>query len=231
MPPYFHGVLTFKIIQNLTDHFFLHRVMALNSHKSEKKKKRYKDSLSLAAMIRKFQKEKDALKKESNPKTPVNFSASSMNNPHSAAVALGNDVSDLNLNSADPDLPIFVSTNEHELFQEAENALEMLDDLDFDRLLDAASNGSPLSESGGENGNTTQPTYASQVMPKVVPTLPEGLPVLLEKRIEDLRVVSVIILLFFVWCINIAINTYFQAKIITYNSNIHLSNFISYISF
>ncbi|KAB0375710.1 hypothetical protein FD755_012353 [Muntiacus reevesi] len=165
-------------------------VMALNSHKSEKKKKRYKDSLSLAAMIRKFQKEKDALKKESNPKTPVNFSTSSLNNPPSAAVALGNDVSDLNLNSADPDLPIFVSTNEHELFQEAENALEMLDDFDFDRLLDAASNGSPLSESGGENGNTTQPTYASQVMPKVVPTLPEGLPVLLEKRIEDLRVAA-----------------------------------------
>ncbi|ELR53497.1 Ubinuclein-2, partial [Bos mutus] len=165
-------------------------VMALNSHKSEKKKKRYKDSLSLAAMIRKFQKEKDALKKESNPKTPLNFSTSSLNKPPSAAVALGNDVSDLNLTSADPDLPIFVSTNEHELFQEAENALEMLDDFDFDRLLDAASNGSPLSESGGENGNTTQPTYASQVMPKVVPTLPEGLPVLLEKRIEDLRVAA-----------------------------------------
>ncbi|XP_021548560.2 ubinuclein-2 isoform X1 [Neomonachus schauinslandi] len=165
-------------------------VVALNSHKSEKKKKRYKDSLSLAAMIRKFQKEKDALKKEPNPKVPVNLTTSSLNKPPSTAVALGNDVPDLNLNSADPDLPIFVGTNEHELFQEAENALEMLDDFDFDRLLDAASDGSPLSESGGENGNTTQPTYASQVMPKVVPTLPEGLPVLLEKRIEDLRVAA-----------------------------------------
>ncbi|XP_032724031.1 ubinuclein-2 isoform X2 [Lontra canadensis] len=165
-------------------------VVALNSHKSEKKKKRYKDSLSLAAMIRKFQKEKDALKKEPNPKVPVNLTTSSLNKPPSTAVALGNDVSDLNLNSADPDLPIFVGTNEHELFQEAENALEMLDDFDFDRLLDAASDGSPLSESGGENGNTTQPTYASQVMPKVVPTLPEGLPALLEKRIDDLRVAA-----------------------------------------
>uniref|UniRef100_A0A452RKD0 Ubinuclein 2 n=1 Tax=Ursus americanus TaxID=9643 RepID=A0A452RKD0_URSAM len=166
------------------------QVVALNSHKSEKKKKRYKDSLSLAAMIRKFQKEKDALKKEPNPKVPVNLTTSSLHKPPSNAVALGNDVTDLNLNSADPDLPIFVGTNEHELFQEAENALEMLDDFDFDRLLDAASDGSPLSESGGENGNTTQPTYASQVMPKVVPTLPEGLPVLLEKRIEDLRVAA-----------------------------------------
>nr|XP_020016028.1 ubinuclein-2 isoform X2 [Castor canadensis] len=165
-------------------------VVALNSHKSEKKKKRYKDSLSLAAMIRKFQKEKDALKKESNPKVPVTLQTSSLTKPPCAATALGNDVPDLNLNSTDPDLPIFVSTNEHELFQEAENALEMLDDFDFDRLLDAASDGSPLSESGGENGNTNQPTFASQVMPKVVPTLPEGLPVLLEKRIEDLRVAA-----------------------------------------
>ncbi|XP_045421266.1 ubinuclein-2 isoform X2 [Lemur catta] len=164
-------------------------VVALNSHKSEKKKKRYKDSL-IAAMIRKFQKEKDALKKESNPKIPVTLSTSSLNKPPCAAAALGNDVQDLNLNSADPDLPIFVSTNEHELFQEAENALEMLDGFDLDRLLDAASDGSPLSESGGENGNTTQPIYTSQVMPKVVPTLPEGLPVLLEKRIEDLRVAA-----------------------------------------
>ncbi|XP_006236370.1 ubinuclein-2 isoform X3 [Rattus norvegicus] len=165
-------------------------VVALNSHKSEKKKKRYKDSLSLAAMIRKFQKEKDALKKESTPKVPVIPSTSSLPKPPCAATTLGDDIPDLSLNSADPDLPIFVSTNEHELFQEAENALEMLDDFDFDRLLDATSDGSPLSESGGENGNTTQPTFASQVVPKVVPTLPDGLPVLLEKRIEDLRVAA-----------------------------------------
>lgn len=184
-------------------YFFLHRVVALNSHKSEKKKKRYKDSLSLAAMIRKFQKEKDALKKESNPKVPVTLTTSSLTKPSCAATALGDDISDLGLNSADPDLPIFVSTNEHELFQEAENALEMLDDFDFDRLLDAASDGSPLSESGGENGNTTQPTLTSQVLPKVVPTLPDGLPVLLEKRIEDLRVVSVMMLLVFIHCTNI----------------------------
>lgn len=176
--------------------------MALNSHKSEKKKKRYKDSLSLAAMIRKFQKEKDALK-ESNSKAPLTLPTSSLQKPPCAPAALGNDVQDLHLSSADPDLPIFVSTNEHELFQEAENALEMLDDFDFDRLLDAASDGSPLSESGGENGTTTQPGYTSQMMPKAVPTLPEGLPVLLEKRIEDLRVVSVIIHFIFVYCIDI----------------------------
>lgn len=220
----FTWALNFKILHNLTGPFFLHRVVALNSHKSEKKKKRYKDSLSLAAMIRKFQKEKDALKKEPNPKVPVNLTTSSLSRTPSAAVALGSDVSDLNLNSADPDLPIFVGTNEHELLQEAENALEMLDDFDFDRLLDAASDGSPLSESGGENGNTTQPTYASQIMPKVVPTLPEGLPVLLEKRIEDLRVVS-IIPLFLICCTNITISAFYKAKIRTYNPNTHINNF------
>ncbi|XP_069927528.1 ubinuclein-2 isoform X16 [Oryctolagus cuniculus] len=165
-------------------------VVALNSHKSEKKKKRYKDSLSLAAMIRKFQKEKDALKKASTPKAPVPFVPAPVHKAPCASAALGSDAQDMSLSSADPDLPIFVSTNEHELFQEAENALEMLDDFDFDRLLDAASDGSPLSESGGENGNTAQPTYTSQVMPKAAPTLPEGLPVLLEKRIEDLRVAA-----------------------------------------
>ncbi|XP_060052643.1 ubinuclein-2 isoform X3 [Erinaceus europaeus] len=164
-------------------------VVALNSHKSEKKKKRYKDSIALAAMIRKFQKEKDALK-ESNPKVPVNVATPPLNKPPSTAAILGNDVSDLNLGSADPDLPLFVSTNEHELFQEAENALEMLNDFDLDRLLDVASNGSPLSESGGENGTHTPSACTSQGIPKVVPTLPEGLPVLLEKRIEDLRVAA-----------------------------------------
>uniref|UniRef100_A0A5F8GMA8 Ubinuclein 2 n=1 Tax=Monodelphis domestica TaxID=13616 RepID=A0A5F8GMA8_MONDO len=169
-------------------------VVALNSHKSEKKKKKlYKDPLSLDAMIRKFQKEKEALKKkESNSKTPVTMLTSTLSkSPSSVATAVGNEVSDLNLNSADPVLSIFGSSNEHELLQEAENALEMLGDLDFDRLLDATSNGSPVSESGGENGNAPQPAHTSQVLlPKVVPTLPEGLPIRLEKRIEDLRIAA-----------------------------------------
>ena len=110
----------------------------------------------------------------------MTLSASSLPEPPCAATAMGDE-------SADPDLPSFVSTNEHELFQEAENALEMLDDFDFDMLLDATSDRSPLSESGGENGNTAQPTFPSQVVPKLVP---DGLPVLLEKHIEDLPVAA-----------------------------------------
>uniref|UniRef100_A0A8D0GL62 Ubinuclein-2 n=1 Tax=Sphenodon punctatus TaxID=8508 RepID=A0A8D0GL62_SPHPU len=168
-------------------------VMALNSHKSEKKKKKlYKDSLSLAAMIRKFQKEKEALrKKEPNPNPPVIIATSIPTKPPPSSVTVGNDVSDLNLSITDPVLSIFGSTNERELLQEAESALEMLGDIDFDRLLDGTSNGSPVSEPSGENGSATQTTHTSQVMiPKQVPVLPEGLPEHLEKRIGDLRVVS-----------------------------------------
>ncbi|XP_067167145.1 ubinuclein-2 isoform X2 [Apteryx mantelli] len=165
-------------------------VMALNSHKSEKKKKKlYKDSLSLAAMIRKFQKEKEAMrKKESSPKPPVTIATSTPSKIPSSSLSAGNDISDLNLRINDPVLSIFGSTNERELLQEAESALEMLGDIDFDKLLDGTSDGSPVSELSGENGNVTQATYTSQVMtPKQVPALPEGLPMLLEKRIGDLR--------------------------------------------
>lgn len=167
--------------------------MALNSHKSEKKKKKfYKDSLSLAAMIRKFQKEKEAMrKKESSPKPPVTIATSTPSKIPSSSLSAGNDISDLNLRINDPVLSIFGSTNERELLQEAESALEMLGDIDFDKLLDGTSDGSPVSELSGENGNVTQATYTSQVMtPKQVPALPEGLPMLLEKRIGDLRTVS-----------------------------------------
>ncbi|KYO17456.1 ubinuclein-2 isoform A [Alligator mississippiensis] len=145
-------------------------------------------------MLRKFQKEKEALRqKESNPKTPVTVatSISTPNKPPSSSASTGNDVSDLNLRVPDPVLSIFGSTSERELLQEAESALEMLGDIDFDKLLDGASDGSPVSELSGENGNATQPTQTSQVMtPKQVPALPEGLPVLLEKRIGDLRIAA-----------------------------------------
>ncbi|KAM6437741.1 ubinuclein-2 [Liasis olivaceus] len=168
-------------------------VMALNSHKSEKKKKKlYKDSFSLAAMIRKFQKEKEAFKKKEVNLNPTIAATCSTPNKLPIAPAIGgNDVSDLNLSITDPVLSIFGSTNERELLQEAESALEMLGDIDFDRLLDGTSNGSPVSEPIGENGNVTQPPHTAEVLTlKQVPALPEGLPGHLEKRIEDLRVAA-----------------------------------------
>uniref|UniRef100_A0A8D0CAL6 Ubinuclein 2 n=1 Tax=Salvator merianae TaxID=96440 RepID=A0A8D0CAL6_SALMN len=168
-------------------------VMALNSHKAEKKKKKlYKDSFSLAAMIRKFQKEKEAFKKkEANLNPTVAITSSAPSKLPVAPATGGNDVSDLNLSITDPVLSIFGSTNERELLQEAESALEMLGDIDFDRLLDGTSNGSPVSEPSGENGSVTQPSHSSEVLTlKQVPALPEGLPAHLEKRIEDLRIAA-----------------------------------------
>ncbi|XP_069508806.1 ubinuclein-2 isoform X2 [Ambystoma mexicanum] len=157
-------------------------VMSLNSHKPEKKKrKHYKDSLALAAMIRKFEMEKDAMKKEPTQDPPVLTVVNSTLKTPSAR----NDLSDFSLGS-DPVLSIFGSTNERELLQEAENALEMLGDLDFDQLLEAASNDSPLSDVGEENGILVQ-DICHGLSPKQIPDLPEGLPAHLEKRIEDLR--------------------------------------------
>ncbi|XP_048356861.1 ubinuclein-2 [Sphaerodactylus townsendi] len=163
-------------------------VVALNSHKSEKKKKKqYKDSFSLSAMIQKLQKEEEAFrKKEVTQNCTVAVSNSAPNKLPAAPATAGSDISDLNLNVTD--LSIFGCTNEHELLQETESALEILGDIDLDRLLDGASNGSPVSEPSGENGSSTHPSHPSEILTlKQVPALPERLPAHLEKRIEDLR--------------------------------------------
>lgn len=161
-------------------------VMAFNPHKSDKKKKKlYKDSLSLAAMIRRFQREKDAMQKNEVKQNPQCLTVGSpASKPNPAAVA--SDLSDLTLGS-DPVLAIF-GGSERELLQEAESALEMLGDIDFDKLLDSASNDSPSASDLGENGNDGLSTNQSNVkLPKQIPSLPEGLPAHLETRIEDLR--------------------------------------------
>lgn len=150
-------------------------------------------------MIRKFQKEKEDLKKkEVNLNPTVAATCSTPSKLPMAPTIGGNDVSDLNLSITDPVLSIFGSTNERELLQEAESALEMLGDIDFDRLLDGTSDGSPVSEPLGENGSVTQPPHTAEVLTlKQVPALPEGIPGHLEKRIEDLRIVSISFLLDF----------------------------------
>ncbi|XP_043929949.1 ubinuclein-2 isoform X2 [Protopterus annectens] len=150
-------------------------VTPLNAHKP-KKKKAYKD---LAEMIRKFQKEKEALlKKDSNPKPPMTVSLKP------PAPSANTDISDLNL-GPDPELSF-----PNELLQEAASAFDLLEDIDFDKLLDSATDGgSPGSECGEENGKSshTDNTTLQVTIPKQIPPLPEGLPVSLEKRIEDLR--------------------------------------------
>ncbi|XP_075430071.1 ubinuclein-2 isoform X5 [Ascaphus truei] len=161
-------------------------VVAFNSHKPDKKKKKlYKDSLSLAAMLRKFQKEKDAIRKKESKQSPPAVTVVTAP-PKPVSVPITNDLTDLTL-GADPVLDIF-GGGEGELLQEAESALEMLGDFDFDKLLDSASNDSPVGSDPGENGSMGGlPTNISQVqIPKQVPPFPEGLPTQLEKRISDL---------------------------------------------
>ncbi|XP_066452312.1 ubinuclein-2 isoform X2 [Eleutherodactylus coqui] len=165
-------------------------VVAFNAHKPDKKKKKlYKDSMALAAMLQKFQKEKDAMRKSENkPNPPTVTVVSAPPKPNTAPVS--NDLSDLTLGS-DPVLAIFGGGSERELLQEAECALEMLGDFDLDKLLDSASNDSPAVSDQGENGNVVlSPNPVHVQAPKPVPPLPEGLPAQLEKRIDDLRVAS-----------------------------------------
>ncbi|XP_018427170.1 PREDICTED: ubinuclein-2 [Nanorana parkeri] len=165
-------------------------VMAFNAHKPDKKKKKlYKDSLSLAAMLRKFQREKDAMRKNEPKQLQQSLTVGNPPpKPNHAPVA--NDLSDLTLGS-DPVLAIFGGGSERELLQEAESALEMLGDIDFDKLLDSESNDSPTASDLGENGNVGQSANQSHVqIPKQVPPLPEGLSTPLEKRIDDLRMAA-----------------------------------------
>ncbi|XP_069593174.1 ubinuclein-2 isoform X2 [Ranitomeya imitator] len=162
-------------------------VVAFNAHKPDKKKKKlYKDSMALAAMLQKFQKEKDAMRKNDNKPNPSAITVVPVpSKPNPAPVS--NDLSDLTLGN-DPVLALFGGGTERELLQEAECALEMFGDFDLDKLLDSASNESPAASDQGENGNMVQLSNPAPVQtPKQVPLLPEGLPVQLEKRIEDLR--------------------------------------------
>ncbi|KAM4022613.1 ubinuclein-2 isoform 2-T2 [Anomaloglossus baeobatrachus] len=162
-------------------------VVAFNAHKPDKKKKKlYKDSMALAAMLQKFQKEKDAMRKNDNKPNPSTLTVVPVpTKPNVAPVS--NDLADLTLGN-DPVLALFGGSSERELLQEAECALEMFGDFDLDKLLDSASNESPAASDPGENGNMVQPSNSALVpTTKQVPPLPEGLPLQLEKRIEDLR--------------------------------------------
>ncbi|XP_040216923.1 ubinuclein-2 isoform X3 [Rana temporaria] len=164
--------------------------MAFNGHKPDKKKKKlYKDSLSLAAMIRKFQREKDAMRKNEPKQNQLSQSIANPP-PKSNHAPIANDLSDI-IHGSDPVLAIFGGGSERELLQEAESALEMLGDIDFVKLLDSASNDSPTASDFGENGNCKQSANQSHAqIPKQIPSYPEGLPTQLEKRIDNLRVAA-----------------------------------------
>ncbi|XP_071397590.1 ubinuclein-2-like, partial [Centroberyx affinis] len=172
-------------------------VTALNLHRPEKKKRKklMKDSLCLAAMLRRFTREKEEMRKR-NPN--VSHSAASTNHLLAAnsthpqlAGAANSDISLADLTSDPTVMSLLGSANEKEL-------QDLLGDLDFS-LLDAAPQhvmatarengllgvGVPAPKAAGGGGQGRGLGSSSALFSP--PPLPNGLPAPLIKRIEDLR--------------------------------------------
>ncbi|XP_051878171.1 ubinuclein-1-like isoform X3 [Pristis pectinata] len=153
------------------------RIMPLNVNKEDKKKKKkYMGALGVREMLKKFEKEKEALKKREDVKNlPI---------LQTAAVASHKiDSSSIN-NISDPLLSLIGSANDGDLLHVA-STVDL--EIDLDRLLNDSPPGSPLNDF--DDGSDPLPTLQHSTMgqiPKQVPTLPEGLPTLLEKCIKEL---------------------------------------------
>ncbi|XP_072125029.1 ubinuclein-1-like isoform X5 [Mobula birostris] len=153
------------------------RIMPLNVSKEEKKKKKkYMGALGVREMLKKFEKEKEALKKREDVKNlPVLQTA--------AVASHKTDSSSVN-NISDPLLSLIGSANDGDLLHVA-STVDL--EIDLDRLLNDSPTGSPLNDF--DDGSDPLPTLQHSAMgqiPKQVPTLPEGLPSLLEKCIKEL---------------------------------------------
>ncbi len=190
------------------------RVTALNPHRPEKKKKKklMKDSLYLAAMLRRFTQEKEEMKKRNLNMAYPGLAGGGANEPHSTnstnhllasnsnlpqGNTVSNDLSLAELTSDPAVMSLLGSANEKEL-------QDLLGDLDFS-LLDtdqqhamvaARENGilgvgvpaHKAAAGGGGPGRGLGSSSGSGLFSP--PPLPEGLPAPLIKRIEDLRAVS-----------------------------------------
>lgn len=185
--------------------------MALNFHRPEKKKRKklMKDSLYLAAMLRRFTREKEEMKKKNPTAAHLRLAAGTASKPHPGNSKLlpsatdsthlqgGISASNLSLTNLTSDpavMSLLGSANEKEL-------QDLLGDLDFN-LLDtdqqhavaaARENGIlgigvPSQKAAGGIGQGRSPGSSGGLFSP--PPLPDGLPAPLIKRIEDLRAVS-----------------------------------------
>nr|XP_029537755.1 LOW QUALITY PROTEIN: ubinuclein-2-like [Oncorhynchus nerka] len=177
----------------------------MNIHRPEKKKRKklMKDSLCLAAMLRRFTREKQEMRKM-NPTVPHPGMGSSvanapranhlLANSHLHANAANNDVSLAELTADPAMMSLLGSANEKEL-------QDLLGDLDFS-LLDSSAN-PHVATPGRENGlmgiGVSGPKPSGGGLGRGLgvsggllhpPPLPDGLPAPLIKRIEDLRAAS-----------------------------------------
>uniref|UniRef100_A0A8C8A7N2 Ubinuclein 1 n=1 Tax=Otus sunia TaxID=257818 RepID=A0A8C8A7N2_9STRI len=142
---------------------------ALNASK-EKKKKKYSGALSVKEMLKKFQKEKDAQKKKDEEQKVVTPSPAEPAAPREAE------------GMPDPLLSLFGHASDNDLLQAA-TAMDSLTDLELERLLSESPEGSPFPDV--EDGSDPMGVGLEQDF-KQPPSLPEGLPAPLEKRIKEL---------------------------------------------
>lgn len=174
------------------------RVSALSVHRPEKKKRKklMKDSLNLAAMLRRFTREKADMRKKTpgsavtprgNPNAKVPHANSAVLN--TSQKAAGNDMNIVDLTTDPAMISLLGSANNNDVLQ------DMMGDLDFG-LLDSPQPSSPAQGENGALGMGHKPVggrgqAGTQMGILCPPPLPNGLPAPLTKRIEDLRTVSV----------------------------------------
>ncbi|KAM4820219.1 ubinuclein-1 [Thomomys bottae] len=142
---------------------------ALNASK-EKKKKKYSGALSVKEMLKKFQKEKEAQKKREEEHKPVAVSLSEAHGLRELESA------------SDPLFSLFGSTSDNDLLQAA-TAMDSLTDLDLEHLLSESPEGSPFQDV--DDGSDSLGVGLEQEF-RQPSSLPEGLPVPLEKRVKEL---------------------------------------------
>eukprot|EP00062_Callorhinchus_milii_P019093 gi/632973262/ref/XP_007903068.1/ PREDICTED: ubinuclein-1 isoform X2 [Callorhinchus milii] len=152
--------------------------MPLNSHKEEKKKKKkYMGALGVREMLKQFEKEKEALKKrEDQWNLPTLQTVARI--PHEA------NSGSINISVSDPLLSLIGSANESDLLQVA-STVDL--EIDLDQFLNDSSPESPLNDF--DESSDPLPAFQCSLegqTSRPVPTLPDRLPAVLEKRIKDL---------------------------------------------
>ncbi|KAK7175446.1 hypothetical protein R3I93_002376 [Phoxinus phoxinus] len=153
-------------------------VSSLNRPEKKKRKKLMKDSLSLAAMLRRFSREKEEIRKK-HPSSVVKLVRAQ---PNAAAVAPSSDLSMADLTSDPAMMSLLGGATENDMLQ------ELMGDLDFG-LLDSPQPASPgQSENGSQKPGVAGRVQKTGLVPP--PPLPSSLPAPLIKRIEDLRAAS-----------------------------------------
>ena len=173
------------------------RVLALNLHRPEKKKRKklMKDSIQLANMLRRFSREKEEIRKKhvpggAGPTPRPNAARAPQSNNNNNVGALpkvtgGNDFLGASL-APDPTVLSLLgaASDNTDMLQ------DLMGDLDF-AILDSPGGSPGHGENGGGMGAGIKAVGGGVTRVLSSPPLPGGLSAPLIKRIEDLRTVRV----------------------------------------